>query len=138
MDLQYKPPLQDKRECRSLEDNYLNCLFQKALKDNVTLNRCVLDSILWFHLECPKAAGEFDDPVKFKRKFRNFFIQNAQAAKNQKQLREEVQSIKKDYDILSSYPEDIKAVEELLPYQERFKKYDHVNQGYDANEDLDI
>jgi hypothetical protein len=31
-----------------------------------------MDSILWFHLECPKAAARFDNPVEFKRKFRDF------------------------------------------------------------------
>eukprot|EP00343_Euplotes_focardii_P000539 CAMPEP_0205803520 /NCGR_PEP_ID=MMETSP0205-20121125/6210_1 /ASSEMBLY_ACC=CAM_ASM_000278 /TAXON_ID=36767 /ORGANISM="Euplotes focardii, Strain TN1" /LENGTH=85 /DNA_ID=CAMNT_0053071753 /DNA_START=129 /DNA_END=386 /DNA_ORIENTATION=+ len=32
-----------------------------------------MDSILWFHLECPKWAEKFDDEVEFKRKFKTFF-----------------------------------------------------------------
>ena len=80
MDLFYKPPLQRPDECKTLEINYMNCLMQKALKDKVTTNRCVMDSILWFHLECPKAASKFDDPIEFKRKFRNFFTQQRAAA----------------------------------------------------------
>ena len=79
MDVFYKPPLQDPRECDNLEENYLNCLMQKALKDRVLTNRCVLDSVLWFHLECPKAAAEFDDPNQFKRKWRDFLGQQRHA-----------------------------------------------------------
>jgi len=72
MDLFYKPPLQRFDECYGLEENYVNCLFQKALKDKVDKDLCILDSILWFHLECPKAAAKFDDPVEFKRKVHDF------------------------------------------------------------------
>ena len=82
MDLFYKPPLQRPDECKSLEDNYLNCLLQKSLKDRVLTNRCVLDSVLWFHLECPKAAAKFDDPIEFKRKFRDFFAETRTAIEN--------------------------------------------------------
>ncbi len=73
MDLFYKPPLMRQDECHALEENYMNCLMQKALRDNVLSNRCNLDSILWFHLECPKQVEKFDDPIEFKRKWRDFF-----------------------------------------------------------------
>ena len=69
----YAPPLQRPDECKSLEANYMNCMLQKALKDRVTINRCVMDSILWFHLECPKEVAKFDDKFEFKRKWRDFF-----------------------------------------------------------------
>lgn len=49
---------------------------QKSLKDHVVTNRCVLDSILWFHVECPRWVDKFDDPVEFKKKFRDFFARN--------------------------------------------------------------
>ena len=49
------------------EVDHMNCLFQKSLKDKVYVNRCVLDSVLWFHVECPIAAGKFDDPNEFKK-----------------------------------------------------------------------
>lgn len=75
MDLFYKPPLQRPDECTALEENYMNCLFQKALRDRVQNNRCVLDSILWFHLECPKAAAQFDNSLEFKRKVRDFLAE---------------------------------------------------------------
>ena len=84
MDIFYKPPLQRKVECRALEDNYMNCLFQKALKDKVLVNRCVLDSVLWFHLECPQASCKFDDPIEFKKKFRDFFAHNKSIAEAMK------------------------------------------------------
>ena len=73
MDFFYKPPMQRPDECAALEENYVNCLMQKALKDRVLNNRCVMDSILWFHLECPKHAAAFDDPGHFKLKFKQFF-----------------------------------------------------------------
>ena len=75
MDTFYKPPTSRDTECRALDENYMNCLMQKALNDKVIVNRCVLDSILWFHLECPKWANAYDDPVEFKRKWRDFFSQ---------------------------------------------------------------
>ena len=80
MNIFYKPPLQRKVECRALEENYMNCMFQKALKDKVMVNRCVLDSVLWFHVECPKDVAKFDDPIEFKRKFRDFFAANKSIA----------------------------------------------------------
>ena len=80
MDTFYKPPQQRYDECNALEENYMNCMFQKALNDRVIVNRCVLDSVLWFHLECPKAVSKFDDPLEFKRKWRDFFSQNKSTA----------------------------------------------------------
>ena len=73
MDIFYKPPLQREDECDALEENYMNCLMQKALRDRVFNDRCKLDSILWFHLECPKSVSKFDNPIEFKRKWRDFF-----------------------------------------------------------------
>lgn len=73
MDIFYKTPMQRPDECAVLETNYINCLLQKAMKDRVTNNKCVMDSILWFHVECPRHAAAFDDPNTFKLKFRDFF-----------------------------------------------------------------
>ena len=67
----------------------MNCLMQKALRDNVLTNRCVMDSILWFHLECPKAAAKFDDPSAFKVKFRDFFAEQRTAMENYSNMSEE-------------------------------------------------
>ena len=62
-------------ECfnKFFEENYMNCMLQKALKDRVTVNRCNLDSVLWFQLECPRHHAKFDNPIEFKRKWRDFF-----------------------------------------------------------------
>ena len=58
----------------------MNCLLQKAMKDRVFTNRCILDSVLWFHLECPKWVEKFDDEAKFRAKVRDFFaFQNREA-----------------------------------------------------------
>ena len=105
MDQFYKPPLQRPDECKVLEDNYLNCLLQKALKDRVTTNKCVMDSIIWFHLECPKAAAMFDDKFEFKRKFREFFalqksyLQHIEHDDERRRVKDEFNHI--------AYPEDI-------------------------------
>lgn len=45
-------------------------------------NRCVLDSVLWFHLECPRAVNKFDNPIEFKRKIRDFLAEQKTAAEN--------------------------------------------------------
>ena len=45
MDYFYKPPLQRTDECTKLEENYVNCLMQKALNDKVAGNKCVLNSV---------------------------------------------------------------------------------------------
>ena len=72
MDYFYAPPKQYVDECKALELNYMNCLMQKAVKDRVFINKCVLDSVLWFKLECPKDHAKFDDPVQFKMKWRDW------------------------------------------------------------------
>ena len=69
----------------------------------------MLDSILWFHTECPRAASEFDDPVEFKRKFRNFFASNKSIAENAKFQTGEMKRMKETYGIQSGYAEDIKV-----------------------------
>jgi len=80
MDFFYKPPLERWDECAALEENYTNCLFQKAVKDKVFTNKCVLDSILWFKLECPKTHSKWDDPAYFKSKIRDFFAHQRHTA----------------------------------------------------------
>mmetsp|Transcript_33608 Transcript_33608/g.51761 ORF Transcript_33608/g.51761 Transcript_33608/m.51761 type:complete len:168 (-) Transcript_33608:58-561(-) len=108
MDMFYRPPVQRQSECRSLEDNYMNCLFQKALKDKVTKNNCKLDGILWFHLECPKAADQFDDPIEYKRKFRDFFAQNKAMADDYLEEKKNFQNVVDAYGHIKGYPEAIK------------------------------
>lgn len=53
----------------------MNCLIQKAIRDRVQTNRCILDSVLWFHLECPREAAKYDNPLEFRRKFRDLFAE---------------------------------------------------------------
>ncbi|CAI2378161.1 unnamed protein product [Moneuplotes crassus] len=81
MDYFYKPPLQRQDECTALEENYVNCLVQKSFSDfknfQYSPNTCKMDSILWFHLECPSWVEKFDDDVEFKRKFKNYFDKRA-------------------------------------------------------------
>ena len=125
MDLFYKPPLQRPDECRSLEENYMNCLMQKAMRDRVLTNRCVMDSILWFHLECPKAAAKFDDPIEFKRKFRDFFADTRSAAENITAVSDEGRRIRDEYNHVS-YPEDVREHKEYRLFQDTFKEFSPV------------
>jgi hypothetical protein len=73
MDFFYKPPLQRDDECTALDQNYMSCLLQKAINDRVSVNRCHMSNILWFNLECPKWINKYDDPIKFKRRVKDFF-----------------------------------------------------------------
>ena len=136
MDLFYKPPLQRDDECGALEENYMNCLLQKAMRDNVLTNRCVLDSVLWFHLECPKAVAKFDDPIEFKRKFRDFLAEQRTAVENIRNHTEENRRIKQEFSHIK-YPEDLKEHKELRQYKEVFKQYmpeRELNEDFETEE----
>ena len=113
MDTFYKAPSQRGPECNALEDNYMNCLFQKALNDKVYVNRCVLDSVLWFHIECPKRASQFDDPIEFKRKWRDFFSHNKSIADATKTRSKADERVEKLYGYQSGYPEDIQTYKKV-------------------------
>ena len=125
MDLFYKPPLQRPDECAALEENYMNCLLQKSMRDRVLTNRCVMDSILWFHLECPKAVAKFDDPNEFKRKFRDFFADTRTAAENATALSDDAKRVRDEYNHVS-YPEDIRERKEYRLFQDTFKEYSPI------------
>ena len=100
----------------------MNCLMQKAMRDRVLTNRCVMDSILWFHLECPKNVSKFDDPIEFKRKVRDFFADTRSAAENVMYQTDESRRIKEEYGHMQ-YPEDIREHKEYRLFQESFKQY---------------
>ena len=86
------------------------------------VNKCVLDSILWFHLECPKRAGEFDDPVEFKRKWRDYFALNKSVKEKFDPSKKTPAEIRLDkmYGFTSGYPEDIKEVKSVKKFMEEF------------------
>ena len=111
----------------------MNCLLQKSLKDRVLTNRCVMDSILWFHLECPKAVAKFDDPLEFKRKFRDFFADTRTAAENITATSEESNRIRDEYNHVS-YPEDVREHKEYRLFQETFKEFSPVRRPESADE----
>ena len=137
MNIFYVPPLERPDECKALEENYMNCLMQKAMKDKVFTNRCVMDSLLWFHLECPKASSKFDDPVEFKRKWRNFFAYQRASAEMLLSGSDEAKKIKKEYGH-QKYPEDIKKVREVRAFQEEFRHLDPVTNPFSKHQSLDL
>lgn len=56
---------------------------QKAVRDKVTYNRCVLDNILWFHLECPKRFDRYNEEGFVRSKVKSFYeFQKYQLEKN--------------------------------------------------------
>ena len=99
------------------------------------VNRCVLDSILWFHTECPKDASAFDDPVEFKRKFRDFFAANKTIADNASFRTETDKRIRKEYGYQSGYAEDMKPNKKVMKYMEEFAKYSPNAQPVDMEEE---
>ncbi len=119
----------------SLEENYMNCMLQKALRDKVLTNRCVMDSILWFHLECPKAASKFDNPVEFKRKWRNFLADTKTSIEVVTYQTDTTKRMKEEYGFVR-YPEDIKDHSELRQFQETFRQYSPVTKPEPAEEYL--
>ena len=85
-----------------------------------------MDSILWFHLECPKQASKFDDPLEFKRKFRDFFADTRTAAENVTAISEEGRRIRDEYAHVS-YPEDVREHKEYRLFQDTFKEFSPVH-----------
>ena len=120
MDFFYKPPMQRPDECAALEENYVNCLMQKALKDRVLNNRCVMDSILWFHLECPKHAQAFDDPGHIKLKFRDFFATAKHDAQLNFELPERLEKLREEYDGYMG-PDDGRYKNQVQEFETEFK-----------------
>ena len=123
MDIGYRPPSQRPDECHALEQNYMNCIYQKAVNDNVFSNKCIMDNILWFHLECPKYVDFWDNPNYFKLKMRNYI--------NEKILNElKVQP--SSHKILNQntynktlYPEDQALNSHLKEFTDKFEKEHH-------------
>ena len=108
---------------------------QKSLKDKVFVNRCILDSVLWFPIECPRAFGKFDDPVEFKRKWRDFFAQNKSIMENLSHKTESEKRLKKEFGHHRGYPEDIKYNTKVQKYFDEFRpKYSVDVVPYDADE----
>ena len=134
VDIFYKPPIQDPNECNNLEENYMNCLMQKALKDKVVTNKCVLDSVLWFHLECPKAAAKFDDPIHFRAKWRKFLGQQKHAYDLLFNYTDEEKQIERDLGA-HLYPEDIKENKSLRAFVDDFKEHTPIYNPPEAGED---
>ena len=101
---------------------------QKAIADNVAFNKCKMDSILWFHLECPKWAAKFDDPNHFKRKFRQFFEvqQFTEKASKYTPPSAEINGLPKGK---VAYPDQLKKAEFSLPEGDHQLAPDDLKQG---------
>lgn len=133
MDLFYKAPLQRRDECKALQENYMNCLLQKALKDKVMNNRCKLDSVLWFHLECPLDADKFSDPISFKRMWRNFFAEQKATIEMLMKESPDEKRVREAYDHIP-YPEDARENVQVRAFPDEFK---HLNPAFYDELDID-
>ena len=134
MDFFYKAPAQRPDECKVLEMNYMNCLLQKAMKDRVMNNRCVMDSILWFHMECPVAAQEFDNPTNFKLKFRDLFASTKRDYQMVHNTNPELDNIREEYDTNRS-PDDIRYNNSVGDFLKEQREFDPVRS---PEEDPDV
>ena len=121
-----------KDECKALEENYMNCMLQKVLKDKVLNNRCRLDSVLWFHLECPLDVAKFDDPIHLKRKWRNFFAETKATAELLMVENDEEKRMRSEYGHIP-YPEDAKEKVSVRAFPDEFKHLSPL-----LHDDLDI
>ena len=69
MRIRYSPPSKEPKECSFLEANYLTCLKEKQLKDEIPIRECSNENILWYYLECPKQAALFNDNNYMRKAF---------------------------------------------------------------------
>ena len=137
MDYFYAPPIQRDDECAALEENYMNCLMQKALKDNVVVNKCVLSSVLWFPLECPKWHNKFNDPVEFKLKFKKFIAETKSQAHQRYNRSERDQKLHNETNYIP-YPEDINVFKDAIAFTDEFKQHDTlIHMPQDADEEFE-
>jgi hypothetical protein len=121
MDLFYRPPLMRPDECKALEENYMNCMMQKAMRDKVPTNMCNLDSLLWFHLECPKHVDSFDNPTQFKAKWRDWFSEQKQTMLEREASTNSPLDKKVAYEHGHiRYPEDVREFKKLTAFKDDF------------------
>ena len=102
----------------------MNCMLQKALKDKVFTNKCVMDSILWFHVECPRSVAAFDDPAEFKRKWRGFFALQKSYQQHRTDT-DEAKAVEMEFNHVQ-YPEDVRDRKEIKQFKEEFKEFDPI------------
>ncbi|CAK75596.1 unnamed protein product (macronuclear) [Paramecium tetraurelia] len=87
MEVKYRPPLNDVNECNWLEKNFVSCLKEKSVKDDLPKRVCKVENvrindikikILWFFLECPERSGPYEDA----NQLRNIYIKQKLADLN--------------------------------------------------------
>ena len=128
MDFFYKPPSERPDECQELEKNYMTCLLQKAMKDRVMTNKCNMDSILWFHLECPQRSAQFDDEDTFKLKFRDLFAQNKLDSEVLGTEPSHMKKLRLEYDT-NVGPDDIRLRSEVQDFMQEYKGLNPARNG---------
>jgi len=140
----YQPPHQFKKECQFLERNYIFCLLQKGLKDRVGGNKCDLESVLWFHLECPDYVKKFDEPMDksyLKRQIFNLLLlpyinTRVLSERNNKQIKVNDKDLRRKGDTIE-YPEELKIKE--TPLRSTILKNKRLsNKFFEGYEEFDV
>ena len=78
MDIRYQKPSNEKIECEFLQENFLTCLKEKSLKDEIPDRLCNMEYVLWYFLECPNKSQKFQES----NFMRNFFLEEKMKMKN--------------------------------------------------------
>mmetsp|Transcript_7476 Transcript_7476/g.6804 ORF Transcript_7476/g.6804 Transcript_7476/m.6804 type:complete len:94 (+) Transcript_7476:64-345(+) len=70
MNVLYAPPSNDEKECLYLEENWLTCLKEKSVRDDVPRMQCKPEYLMWFVLECPDKVNGYHKDDYLKRIFK--------------------------------------------------------------------
>ena len=79
-----------------------------------------MDSILWYHLECPQRASEFDDPDTFKLKFRDLFAARKLDDEIMMKEPEHMERLRREYNS-NVGPDDIRLRTEVQDFMQEYK-----------------
>jgi len=81
-----------------------------------------MDSILWFHVECPRHAAAFDDPNTFKLKFRDFFSHLRASAQVLYETPEHMDRLRLEYDT-NLNPDDVRLKPLVVDFMREGKEF---------------
>lgn len=73
MEFNYNHPQNDQAECEFLQNNFLQCLHEKSLSDQLPSLKCQNEQLIWFILRCPNYFRNFEDPHKLKEFHQKYY-----------------------------------------------------------------
>ena len=96
----------------------------------------MLDSVLWFHLECPKWVQKFDEPEHFKGKFREYFSELRQMKQEDEDFQKHFHQAQEAKKLHIRYPQSIRQVQKVKEFSEDFFEH-RPDHHVDRDEDID-